>query len=114
MPRYAGMANYQTSSVKLHSTLTPDLFDSSVKLAGEHIASAKAELGAAMVALEPGTVTELAEYTLAKAIADQWRDGIPDEVQGAYRDLLNASLEEVDWQEIARSFISAAKDEESR
>jgi hypothetical protein len=67
MPRYAGMANYQTSSVKLHSTLTPALFDSSVKLAGEHIASAKAELGAAMVALEPGTVTELAEYTLAKA-----------------------------------------------
>lgn len=51
------------------------------------------------------------EYWLAKQLKEEHEEALP-EVKGFAADLINASMFEVNWQEIAKSLIREAKETE--
>jgi hypothetical protein len=50
-----------------------------------------------------------ATWTLAQQLKNELNEGAPDLGASCYADLLNAALGEVDWHEIAESFVDVAR-----
>lgn len=90
---YNGWTNYETWNVKLWMDN-----DGSLDFWNEQVGEAIRKHG------------EDAEYNLGEQLKDYHQDNMP-EVSGTYADLLQASLSEVNWCEIAEALIRDYKDE---
>ena len=59
---------------------------------------------------EEGAAEEAAVFDLADEMQEQHEDALP-ELTGFAADLLDAAMSEVNWREIARALVEAAKEE---
>lgn len=63
-------------------------------------------------AREHFTREENARLELARRLKDEIEEGSPCPEAGLYSDLLNAALSEIDWHEVAESFLEGIPGEE--
>lgn len=104
---YNGWTNYETWNVKLWL----DNEQASQEHWSERARAAMAEAEETpsanfrMTGVEPFTTRERAAFELSKELKSEHEEVLP-ELQGFAADLLDASMLEVNWQEIAESLIA--------
>jgi len=91
--KYNGWSNYETWNANLW-------IDNDWRMC-EHIAMITADLFSSYGDMD--TVTQL----LAERISDMFYDVMPDLEPSFYSDVLNASMREVNWREIAKHYAEA-------
>ena len=99
---YQGWTNYETWSVNLWIDNDEDIQDYWHEEAMEAYLNAEATAHS--------TRQYVAAVDLAEQIKDQHEEAMP-ELDGVWADLLNASLSEVNWRELAEHMIDGIKDE---
>ncbi|MBA4064543.1 MAG: hypothetical protein C0501_12695 [Isosphaera sp.] len=102
--RYNGWKNYETWAVSLW--LDNDAGTS------EYWRDAAREVLAGAEPTSQFTRIEEARFSLAERLKDELEEGIPCPDAGLYTDLLNAALGEVDWDEIAASYLEEITEDE--
>lgn len=99
---YNGWTNYETWLVKLWIDNEQGDQERWIEAAREAMAEpTKVSLGG----------RDLTAYHLGQLMKDEFTEATP-ELEGFWADLLNSALSEVNWQEIAGSFLDDVKDEE--
>jgi len=101
---YSGWTNYETWAVAIW-------LDNSEQSQGYWQEMARSAIDMAYDKPSPVlTCAENAAYILAKQLKDDHEEALP-EIQGFASDLLDAAMSEVNWQEIAKGFVSEALEE---
>ena len=101
---YNGWTNYETWNANLWLTNDQGNYEGWVEAACGHLYSADGEA----VALSGGKIKVYAAATLAKELKDAHQESMPTLSTGVYHDLLQASLDSVNWHEIAGHLIETA------
>ena len=104
---YNGWTNYETWSVHLWLTNDSDTETHWRERAGELLEECKETLSAnaRLTGVEPFTTEEKAVMALEKELKESVEENSPLTDGDLYTDLLNAALSEVNWHEIAKSFV---------
>jgi len=106
--KYQGWTNYETWAVNLWLTNDSGIYDM-IREMGQEAKAEAPELEA--VKDEIWTVENGAKFTLADRIKDYIEENNPLENQNdLYKDLLQGALSEVNWNEIAASFLEIEKE----
>lgn len=99
---YNGHYNYETWCVSLWMDNEQSDQEYWAEQANEAYKQAEAE--------EHFTKEERAALNLADTLKERHEEAMP-ELKGVFADMLNASMSEVNWMEIAKNLIEAAKEE---
>ena len=105
--KYNGWTNYETWCVKLWLDNERGTYLEVTEHASEVYAEATEEAGAPLDTSFSNTAYELAEW-LKEYITGE--DNAPDLGASVYGDLLNAAFSEVNWLEMATSYLDDAKE----
>ncbi len=106
--KYDGWTNYETWAIAIWLDSDQATYSYWCKQARQHREKSSR---CQQVIDDTWSAEDAAKYNLADQLKEEITGNAPDVLKGAYSDLLNASLGEVNWDEIAAHYLE--KDDEA-
>jgi hypothetical protein len=105
---YNGWTNYETWAIAIWLDSDQATYSSWCEQARQHRENAPR---CQQVIDDTWSEKDAAKYNLADQLKEEITGDAPDELKGAYSDLLNAALGEVNWDEIAAHYLEQADED---